>query len=603
MDPFEFFKGESSHSDVPIRTEAMSRVVIIAAVIGPDATRDQLIPYLTSRVTDLDQVTLALSLKVGELVPYVGGPEHALSLIPLLEQLCGIEETTVRVAAAGSLSKVILALTPFADYTTQIMSFFDLFMRMVGGDVIQGESSAEADARGEVFYSRVSAALIIPELFLAVPEELKSQLLEHWQTRLLGDEMAIVKRAAANVFVKTLELCGNETVSAHSPTLLAIFRKMITDETPTVKLIAVEQLSKFAAILKSAGAAEVLTNDILPVITACVNDPSWMVRKAISYQYSLLASSLSREQVASEVYPGLILLIQDQEPDVRSLALKEMLPFLEVVSQGAFIDAFIPVAVLLADAPDPQARKVLTLLLIDIACKVPAAVVAQHLSDLILRLTVDEDPLVRLRVWQRLDAMAASIPDLVTTRLTDPLKTMVNDANWRVRRHAALALPSVMKHLGKEYLQSNYLGKLLELLRDGVDMVRTAAAIALPKIGNLGGTDWAYEHIFPSIRSMANGDFKVRLSMLTALQGIMLEINDVGGGGQLGAEALAYLVAASNDKVPNVRLRCAQVLGAICPAIGPEISRTSIRPVLVGMQGDKDRDVVFFATESLKLCA
>ena len=176
---------------------------------------------------------------------------------------------------------------------------------------------------------------------------------------------------------------------------------------------------------------------------------------------------------------------------------------------------------------------------------------------------------------------------------------MLGDSNWRVRKQAALCCPSIMKNMGKEYFETHYLQPLLELLRDGVDQVRSAAATALPKISPLGGEEWASEHIFPAIRAMSSCGHMIRISMLTALQGVVVE-TDVQGAFQ--GEALALLVAASNDKVPNVRLRAAQVLGAVCTAIGPEASRLNIRPVLQELQQDKDRDVVFFATEALRHC-
>jgi hypothetical protein len=100
----------------------MNRVVVIAAVLGAEATRESLVPFLVSRVSDLDQVTLALSKKVGDLVPRIGGPEHTTCLIPLLELLCSVEETTVRVAITASISKILLYLS-MPDHAIQINEY------------------------------------------------------------------------------------------------------------------------------------------------------------------------------------------------------------------------------------------------------------------------------------------------------------------------------------------------------------------------------------------------------------------------------------------------------------------------------------------------
>ena len=587
MDPLDFFKAESGHADAIVRTEAMARTVLVAAILGADRARDELVPYLLTRVTDLDQVTLALSSNLGGIVPFIGGPDNVTCLIPLLEQLCGIEETTVRVALAGSIAKILLTLSPASNYKAQAIEFFDLFTKL---------SSPEEEGVSEIFCSRVTAAYIIPEIYHVLPDEIKPQALELYANKVLTDEMSIVKRAAANSFIKTVRYCTD--ARAKSNEFLAMMKSILNDEVASVKIIGIENLSTYATILKENGSADVLSTDILPLVKAATEDASWMVRKTISQRYGLFAKCFSKEEVTETVFPGLMLLVQDQEPDVRSLALKEMLAFLDVVGHSTYLDVFVPVAVQLADDPIADARKILTLLLIDIASRVKAEAVAQHLSDLILRLTVDEDPMVRLRVLQKLDIIGQETPSLCT-RLTEPLKGMLSDLNWRVRKQAALAAPGVMKSMGKEYLQSHFLAGLLELLHDGVDEVRTAVSSSLPKIAALGGSEWAYETIFPAIRSMATSEFLVRLSMLTALQGLIE--SDLQGTFQ--SEALALLVATTNDKVPNIRLRAAQVLGKVCAALGPETSRVSIRPVLAALQGDKDRDVVYFANESLKKCA
>ena len=56
-------------------------------------------------------------------------------------------------------------------------------------------------------------------------------------------------------------------------------------------------------------------------------------------------------------------------------------------------------------------------------------------------------------------------------------------------------------------------------------------------------------------------------------------------------------------QVPNIRIRAAQALGVASKHIGVELGRAHVRPVLTALLADKDRDVQYFATESLKFCA
>lgn len=49
VSPFDFFRQETSHPDVEIRTAAMSKVAIVAALMGPEKARTDMIAYLQSK--------------------------------------------------------------------------------------------------------------------------------------------------------------------------------------------------------------------------------------------------------------------------------------------------------------------------------------------------------------------------------------------------------------------------------------------------------------------------------------------------------------------------------------------------------------------------
>lgn len=66
-----------------------------------------LLKFILAKVSDLDQVLLALASKLGKFLPFVGGPDQAHSLIPIFEALCEVEEITVRNATVASISKIL----------------------------------------------------------------------------------------------------------------------------------------------------------------------------------------------------------------------------------------------------------------------------------------------------------------------------------------------------------------------------------------------------------------------------------------------------------------------------------------------------------------
>lgn len=94
-------------SDEPLRRlNSISRLGLIAQALGEERTRAELIPFLSENVDDEDEVLLAQAEQLGNFVPYVGGPQYAYLLLPLLETLSTVEETVVRDKAVESLSKV-----------------------------------------------------------------------------------------------------------------------------------------------------------------------------------------------------------------------------------------------------------------------------------------------------------------------------------------------------------------------------------------------------------------------------------------------------------------------------------------------------------------
>jgi hypothetical protein len=69
---------------------------------------------------------------------------------------------------------------------------------------------------------------------------------------------------------------------------------------------------------------------------------------------------------------------------------------------------------------------------------------------------------------------------------------------------------------------------------------------------------------------------------------------------------VGLLLASASDAVANVRLTTAIILGDACKRITGDNSAAviaQIKPVLSELEGDKDKDVKYFAQESMKNCS
>lgn len=156
-------------------------------------------------------------------------------------------------------------------------------------------------------------------------------------------------------------------------------------------------------------------------------------------------------------------------------------------------------------------------------------------------------------------------------------------------------MPSIVRHMGPEYFIDHFHGAFLLLLKDSVDEVRVTCAEVVPKVAVVVNANWGYEKLFPAVREMATETMFLRIAMLSSLSGFLaLDLSD-----RFFNEVITLILNACSDKVPNVRIRCAQTLfKASTHSHLSETQRSQISIALTTLQSDKDRDVKYFSTYS-----
>lgn len=186
--PLALLMDELKHDDIANRVEAMKKLDTIATALGPQRTRDELIPFLMEVAQDdEDEVFAVLADELGQFVPYVGGPEFATVLLPPLEILASTEETLVRDKAVGSLNKI-------AEQLSQEQLFHD-FIPLI-------EHLATADW----FSSKVSSCGLFKSVIPRVKDDgLRKELLALY-LQMVQDETPMVRRTAAKNLPALIDL-------------------------------------------------------------------------------------------------------------------------------------------------------------------------------------------------------------------------------------------------------------------------------------------------------------------------------------------------------------------------------------------------------------
>ena len=530
----------------------------------------------------MDQVLLVLATVLGDFLQFVGGPDQAVSLIGIFEKLCCTEDVVVRNSASVSITKILGLISP--NKVDIFHAYYEMYQRLCNED-------------GEVFYGRMSASLISADIYRLAPAAERAAVLEIYG-KLVTDEMSMVRKAAGQVIIK---LTQSVTVEATNADLSNLMKQMLADEHASVKCLAFENLGVFCVQMKRLNLSQTGMLELAKVFHIGTEDPSWKIRHALAKSCKLYPTAFAASILTSDIFPGVITLAQDPEPDVRISALDGLALYLPHVGLGVFSNETAALCAHLLDDPVPGVRKALADACVDMAVELGKTEEAPvYAADAIVRLIQDEDPMVRLRVLKNLGKITRELPSLCQQRLTVHLVKMFKDGNWRVRKEIGHAMSLVIPDMGYEYFKENFLGEFLPLLKDDVDEVRSELATSLSVIAHTVPEAIFVEVFLPSIRQIVQEEYLKRLCILNSLSGLLYS-QDYSE--PFRAEVLQLIAKYAKDAVPNVRLKVAQLLGK-CREAAPDSAeiKKKVHDILNDLCTDKDKDVKYFAEIAQKQC-
>ena len=137
----------------------------------------------------------------------------------------------------------------------------------------------------------------------------------------------------------------------------------------------------------------------------------------------------------------------------------------------------------------------------------------------------------------------------------------------------------------------------MQWLQDKVHSIREAAANNLKRLAEEFGPEWAMQHIVPQVLDMiSNPHYLYRMTVLRAIS----LLAPVMGAEITCSRLLPVVIAASKDRVPNIKFNVAKVLESIFPIVDQSVVEKTIRPCLVELSEDPDVDVRFFSNQALQ---
>ena len=564
--PIAVLIDELRHEDVQTRLNSVQHLEQVALALGPLRTRNELIPYLMECADENDTVLAATAEKLGKMMDLVGGTDFCHSLIKPLEDLLGIDESSVREKATSSLRQIITTL-PSRQVEEHCLP---LVFRL---------------ATNDWFVARSTACTLIPQVAHRIyTDELLRVFLE-----LCSDDTPMVRRSA----MSSLAQFAKDTPSSKQRDLLDALRRLARDDQDSVRILTVPTAMALARDVFNN--TQDAFNALFPEIRSCVDDQSWRVRVTAANSMEEILEHATPPKNHTQVFETYNKLLSDPEIEVRTIAVSKLPSICKFKPDRSLLNLIAPNLNKAIRDDSDQVRASLAEALARTAPVLGAALTADVILHLILKCLRDQSTQVRLKVIANIEHITPLLNlDEMAPCLMPAITELATDRQWRTRLSILELSPLLAKHVAREVFVSELLPVIIRWLSDPVFKVRQAASTtAVPEIAQIIGQSDTRDHILPEIVSLGkNSNYLFRITALMSISALIEVVVS-------HENFLPLLTSMVNDPVPNVRLNVAKTLHAIYPKVPKRIAANEILTCLRALVRDGDSDVKFYAKEAV----
>lgn len=605
--PLALLMDELKHDDVANRVVAMQKLDTISLALGPERTRDELIPFLREVAhEDEDEVYAALAEQLGHFVPLVGGAEYAPILLPVLEELASTDEPIVTEKAVKSLNTIASQLTE---------------------DQLKNEiyPLIESLTDASWFSKKVAATGLFESIITRVDDESRNKLLKIY-AKLTQDESPLVRRPAASHLPKIIDLLSeHENLSNESDWELisSMFQSLTNDHQDSVKLLSVDALISIASFFHKRGDNS-HNQELLKSSLKLIQDNSWRVRYMAADRFEKIAINFEDNQSdIDELIDPFLKLLSDNEGEVRKAIAKQLPGFGKLIPKNVLLNKIIPQVEELSNDPSEIVRSSLASEITGLTPLLDKDVVIKDLLPIFLTMLKDDYPEVKLNIISKLKIVNDVIGiDLLAQSLLPAISELAKDKQWRVRLAIIEYIPLLAEQLGVSFFDEELGDLVLSWLWDSVYSIREAAVNNLEQLAKIFGSKWADDEIISRIlKSDSNSlnNFVYRITSLFTLTRLIpvvdseITVNEI----------LPFIDGLVQDHVPNIRFNVAKSYLVTAKALlnindddNEELKDASstqkgipsqeaisyikekILPNVETLKNDDDTDVKYFATQS-----
>jgi len=564
---------ELKHEEAPRRLESMRHLATIAEALGPERTRNELLPFLGDSLDDDDEVLLELATQLGNFVALVGGPAYATTLLSSLEALAMVEESAVRDRSMASIIKISKELSD-AFVVEHVMHLLRTL------------------ATKEWFTARISACSLFASVYTRVPPPLKAELRSKFAA-LAKDDTPMVRRAAAAALPAFSAAVEPEHVRSELTPLFLLFAE---DEQDSVRLLAIQSAAALARLVGTDG------NDktVKPTTLKLAADKSWRVRWSVASSFCDVCEGLAAAQALpasshNDLLDAFLALLRDHEAEVRTAAATNITRTSKLFPITSVLQHFmVPIADLVND-PAEHVREALASVLMGMAPVVGKDKAIENLLPHYNALLRDESAKVRLAIVAKLGTTGGIVGvEHIQTALLPAIVDLSNDKNWRVRAEIIQHIPVLATQLDVGFFDKNLADLCVDWLTDNVAAIRTAAVANIIRLTGVYGKDWAKNKVVPKLAELKKSQqYLYRQSAIRMAEALGPTLD----AGVVESTLVPFITSLATDPVPNVRFNVAKSLERMAAKLGD--GKGEMKKCLKGMVNDADVDVTYYAKRAL----
>mmetsp|Transcript_65918 Transcript_65918/g.151005 ORF Transcript_65918/g.151005 Transcript_65918/m.151005 type:complete len:591 (-) Transcript_65918:122-1894(-) len=560
--------------DLMLRKNAIVQMSTICEGIGPDRTREELMPFLEEMVEDEvdgSEVLEALAEELGRGIPYVGGVEFAHHLLPCLELLSITDEAAVRDKAVESLKKVVNEMS----YEDATAHFWALIQRLAGR---------------EWFTSRIAACDLLPHCVEKLPIDRQAELMSRY-VELCEDSVAMVRRSALRALKDLIAVVQPNNIEL----LLSLFKScMEGTDLISLRTLAVEN----SIALGEKCTPQQFHDSVMPVVRSCQQDFSWRVRFTFADNMHTLVG-MAEDPDRGELVRMYQEFLGDAEADVRSAAARRLPAVAKAIPDKEWFMTTIKETLdtLVQDSAE-HVRVSFAAVLLSLAPLMGQQTTVNEVLPVVLQLMRDEKAEVKLALVGTLSELSTVMGiEMLKQSLIPQIGELIEDKQWRIREAVLQNGPVLARHLGEASFTDDVCPLMLKLCMDTVSDVRLAAAQCLRQLTNILGEPWMEVNVVNHVQEMATNEssYLIRIAALNCI----LELHDVISENTVVKCFIPLIVNLAKDPVPNVRFNANSVALTLSKKLTESCVQQHLRPVFVELTQDPDVDVKYYAVEAL----